>query len=61
MDTTPRYIPAKVIAVNDIPYTTNTKSGKAVTNMIHDEPVPIDALANPLPLKLYKDLEELKT
>ena len=38
------------------------KVGKAVTSVIHNEPVPnLDALANPLSLKQYKDLEELKT
>jgi len=59
----PRHVPAKIIAVADIPYTINMKKvEKAVRNVIHGEPVPnIDALANPESLKLYENLEELKT
>jgi len=62
-NTTPRHVPAKIIAVADIPYTINMKKvEKAVMNVICNEPVPnIDALANPASLELYKDLEELKT
>ena len=62
-NTTPRHVPAKVIAVDDIPYTINMKKvEKAVTNVIHNEPVPnLDALANPSSLELYQDLEELRT
>lgn len=60
---TPRHVPAKIIAVDDIPY---TRSGKkvelAVRNVIHNRPVVnIDALANPESLELYKNLEELKS
>jgi len=58
----PRHVPAKVIAVTDIP---RTKSGKitelAVREVIHNRPVRnIEALANPEALKLYEGLEELK-
>jgi acetoacetyl-CoA synthetase len=58
----PRHVPAKVIAVADIP---RTKSGKitelAVREVIHNRPVRnIEALANPEALKLYENLEELK-
>jgi acetoacetyl-CoA synthetase len=62
-NTTPRHVPAKVIAVDDIPYTLNMKKvEKAVANVIHNEPVPnLDALANPSSLAQYRDLEELKT
>jgi len=62
-NTTPRHVPAKIIVVDDIPYTINMKKvEKAVWNTIHGEPVPnIDALANPASLELYKELEELKT
>lgn len=62
-NTTPRHVPAKIIAVPDIPYTINMKKvEKAVRNVIHSEPVPnIDALANPASLELYKNLDELKT
>ncbi len=62
-NTTPRHVPAKVIAIDDIPYTINMKKvEKAVTNVIHNEPVPnLDALTNPSSLELYRDLEELRT
>jgi len=61
-NTTPRHVPAKIIAVDDIPYTINMKKvEKAVTNTIHGEPVTnLDALANPESLALYHDLPELK-
>ncbi len=62
-NTTPRHVPAKIIAIGDIPYTINMKKvelavkniieGKAVTNR--------DALANPQSLELYRDLPELRT
>lgn len=60
---TPRHVPAKIVAVDDIPY---TRSGKkvelAVKNVIHNRPVTnIDALGNPEVLELYKDLEELQS
>lgn len=60
-NTTPRHVPAKVIAVADIP---RTKSGKivelAVRNVIHNRAVKnMDALANPEALDLYKDLPAL--
>jgi acetoacetyl-CoA synthetase len=57
----PRHMPAKVLAVADIP---RTKSGKivelAVRNVIHDRPVKnVEALANPEALELYKNRAEL--
>jgi len=37
-NTTPRHVPARVIAIDDIPYTINMKKvEKAVTNVIHNE------------------------
>jgi acetoacetyl-CoA synthetase len=59
----PRHVPAKVIAVPDIP---RTLSGKivelAVHNIIHHRPVKnLDALANPEALEFFKDLAELRT
>jgi len=62
-NTTPRHVPAKIIAIDDIPYTISGKKvEKAVKNVIHNEPVPnIDALANPESLELYKNLEELQS
>jgi acetoacetyl-CoA synthetase len=61
-NTTPRHVPAKILAVEDIPYTRNMKKVElAVRNVIHGKPVTNkDALANPSALLLYEDLEELK-
>ncbi|MDA8210266.1 MAG: acetoacetate--CoA ligase [Clostridia bacterium] len=61
-NTTPRHVPAKVIAVRDIPYTLNGKKVEmAVRNIIHNQPVlNQDAMANPGALELFKDLPELK-
>ncbi len=58
----PRHVPAKIIAVADIP---RTKSGKivelAVRNVIHGRPVKnVHALANPEALDLFRDLPELQ-
>lgn len=60
---TPRHVPAKVIAVADIP---RTKSGKitelAVREVIHGRAVRnVEALANPGALDLYKNLPELSS
>jgi acetoacetyl-CoA synthetase len=62
-NTTPRHVPAKIIAVDDIPYTINMKKVElAVKNVIHGKPVlNRDALANPEALDLYKELPELQT
>ena len=59
----PRHVPAKIIAVKDIP---RTKSGKitelAVRDVIHGRDVKNkEALANPEALSLFKDLEALKS
>ena len=59
---TPRHVPAKIIAVADIP---RTKSGKitelAVRDIIHGRAIKNkEALANPEALDLYVDLPELK-
>ncbi|HWJ03611.1 MAG TPA: acetoacetate--CoA ligase, partial [Verrucomicrobiae bacterium] len=61
-NTTPRHVPAKVIAVPDIPYTLNGKKVElAVQNMVHNEPISNrEALANPGALDLFKDLPELQ-
>ncbi len=58
----PRHVPAKVIAVSDIP---RTKSGKiteiAVRDVVMGRKIKnVEALANPEALDMYKDLEELK-
>ena len=59
----PRHVPAKIIAVRDIPYTISMKKVElAVSNVIHGKPVTNkDALANPESLEFFKDLGELKT
>jgi acetoacetyl-CoA synthetase len=58
----PRHVPAKIIAVADIP---RTKSGKitelAVRDVVHGRVVKNkEALANPEALDLYADLPELR-
>jgi acetoacetyl-CoA synthetase len=62
-NTTPRHVPAKIVAVTDIP---RTKSGKiteiAVRDTVHGMPVKNkEALANPEALDLYVDIKELKS
>jgi acetoacetyl-CoA synthetase len=61
--TTARHVPAKVIAVPDIPRTLSGKITElAVRNVIHGLPVKnLDALANPGALEHYRDLEELRS
>ena len=61
-NTTPRHVPARIIAVTDIPYTISGKKVElAVRKVIHRQPVlNQDALANPESLDLYKDLRELQ-
>ena len=60
-NTTPRHVPAKIIAVPDIP---RTRSGKltelAVRDVIHGRAVQnIEALANPQALEYFRNLAEL--
>jgi acetoacetyl-CoA synthetase len=59
--TTPRHVPAKIIAVADIPRTLSGKLTElAVRNVVHGLPVKnIDALANPGALEHFKNLDEL--
>jgi acetoacetyl-CoA synthetase len=61
-NTTPRHVPAKIIAVTDIPYTINMKKVElAVRNVIHGKPVlNRDALANPESLDQFKT-DEVKS
>ena len=60
---TPRHVPAKVLAVEDIPYTISGKKVElAVRNVIHGLEVKNkDALANPEALDNYLDLPELES
>ncbi|MEO1106245.1 MAG: acetoacetate--CoA ligase, partial [Pseudomonadota bacterium] len=58
----PRHVPARIVAVTDIP---RTKSGKitelAVRDVVHGRAVKNqEALANPEALDLFKDLPELQ-
>ncbi|MCJ8351489.1 acetoacetate--CoA ligase [Moritella sp.] len=61
-NTTPRHVPAKIIAVTDIPKTISGKIVElAVRNVVHDIPVTNqDSLANPEALTLFADLAELR-
>jgi acetoacetyl-CoA synthetase len=58
----PRHVPAKIIAIPDIPYTLNMKKVEsAVTNLIHGRPVlNRDALVNPESLEHYMNVPELQ-
>jgi len=58
----PRHVPAKVIAVADIPRTVNNKiSELAVREVVHGRPVKNqEALANPEALALFAELAELR-
>jgi acetoacetyl-CoA synthetase len=62
-NTTPRHVPAKIVAVPEIP---RTKSGKiveiAVRSVVHGEDVKnTEALANPEALQHFRDIPELGT
>jgi len=61
--TTPRHVPAKIIAVPDIPRTLSGKVTElAVRNVIHGLPVRnLDALANPGALAHFRDLPDLQS
>jgi len=62
-NTTPRHVPAKIIAVPDIPRTLSGKITElAVREVIHGRPVKnTDALANPQALEHFRGLPELET
>ena len=59
--TTPRHVPARIVAVPDIPRTISGKIVElAVRNVIHGRPVRnTDALANPQALEYFRDRPEL--
>jgi len=61
--TTPRHVPAKIIAVPDIPRTLSGKVTElAVRNVIHGLPVKnLDALANAGALEYFRNLPELQS
>ncbi len=60
---TPRHVPAKIVAVADIPRTLSGKITElAVRDMIHGRPVRnTEALTNPQALDLYRDVPELSS
>jgi len=60
-NTTPRHVPAKIIAVAEIPRTISGKIVElAVRNVVHGEAVKnTDALANPRALENFRNLPEL--
>ena len=60
-NTTPRHVPARIVAVTDIPRTISGKVVElAVRNVVHGEPVKnTDALANPEALEQFRDRPEL--
>ena len=59
---TPRHVPAKIVAVPDLPRTRSNKlSELAVRDAVHGRPVAnTEALANPEALDHFRDLEELR-
>jgi acetoacetyl-CoA synthetase len=59
----PRHVPAKIIAVPDLPRTRSNKlSELAVRDVVHGRPVAnSEALANPEALEAFRDLEELRS
>ena len=61
--TSPRHVPARIVAVADIPRTKSNKIAElAVRHAIHGRDVANrDALANPEALELYRDLPELRS
>ena len=62
-NTTPRHVPAKIVAVPEIPRTISGKLVElAVRSTVHGEPVHnTDALANPDALQHFRDRPELAT
>jgi len=62
INASPRHVPAKIIAVNDVPYTLNMKKVEiAVKKIIQNQEVSNkDALANPEALDEYVNIQELQ-
>ncbi len=57
------HVPARIVAVTDIPRTTTGKKAElAVRAVVHGQPVKnVSALANPDALELYRDIEALRS
>jgi acetoacetyl-CoA synthetase len=62
-NTTPRHVPARIVAVPDIPRTISGKIVElAVRDVVHGRPVKnTDALANPAALEHFRDRAELRS
>jgi acetoacetyl-CoA synthetase len=62
-NTSPLHVPKKIVQVTDIPRTISNKiSELAVRDVVHGRTVSnTEALANPASLKLFENLEELRT
>ena len=62
-NTTPRHVPARILAVGDIPRTISGKIVElAVREVVHGRPVKnTDALANPAALEEFRDRPELRS
>jgi acetoacetyl-CoA synthetase len=62
-NTTPRHVPARIVAVDDIPRTISGKIVElAVREVVHGRPVRnTDALANPAALEHFRDRVELRS
>jgi acetoacetyl-CoA synthetase len=62
-NTTPRHVPARIVAVDDIPRTISGKIVElAVREVVHGRPVKnTDALANPAALEQFRDRPELRS
>ena len=62
-NTTPRHVPARIVAVSDIPRTISGKIVElAVREVVHGRPVRnTDALANPAALEEFRDRPELRS
>jgi len=58
----PRHVPAKILAIPDVPYTHNMKKVElAVKKVVHNQPVlNKDSLRNPEALDYYADIKELQ-
>jgi acetoacetyl-CoA synthetase len=61
-NTTPRHVPAKIIAVSDLPRTKNNKLSEIVVrDVVHGREINNkEALLNPESIDLFKDLQELQ-
>ena len=61
-NTSPRHVPAVIIAVDDLPRTISGKLSEiAVRDVVHGREVKnTDALANPQALELFRDLPDLR-